>query len=106
MKYIYDNLIEGLNGLKQRGFLNDFNIEGNLTQCKVLNKNFTPDDFKIVEYIRFGDGSDVSDSSILYPLETNDEHKGVLLDAYGSASGIISVELLKRSNFNYGNNTN
>ncbi len=45
---------------------------------------YRPDQVQIVNFYRFEGESDPGDNSILYLIETSDQTKGMLLDAYGT----------------------
>ncbi len=47
------------------------------------NKNYQPEDLKIIRTYRFEGDSDPADSSILYLIEANDGLIGYSMDAYG-----------------------
>ncbi len=45
--------------------------------------SYAPDQVQIVNFYRFEGESDPADNSILYLIETSDQTKGTLIDAYG-----------------------
>ncbi len=92
----YDTLVEALNGLNQRGFTIDFNLQCDSVYCKSLGRAFIPEEFHIVEFHRFEGASNPDDQSIVYALETRDGHKGVLVDAYGVYSDPLSFEMVQK----------
>lgn len=46
--------------------------------------SYAPDQVQIVNFYRFEGASDPADNSILYLIETSDNVKGMLVDAYGT----------------------
>ena len=52
----YDTVSEAVNGLKQRGFVVDFNLEENCLVCH--GDKFDINDFEIVEVFRFEGNTD------------------------------------------------
>jgi len=50
-------------------------------------KIYQPEDLKVVKVYRFEGESDPADMAVIYALQTNDDKKGYLLDAYGTYSG-------------------
>jgi hypothetical protein len=45
---------------------------------------YAPEDIQVINFYRFEGESDPADNSIMYQIETEDGHKGVLVDAYGA----------------------
>ncbi len=82
----YRNLLEAVNGLKQRGYTYDFNYEDACLHCDKISERYKPADLKITEYYRFEGMSDPEDNSVIYAIESKDGHKGILIDAYGAYS--------------------
>lgn len=92
--YTYDTLSQATNGLKERGYTVDFNLEEN---CLVCNTNkFDVNDFEIVEVHRFEGNSNPSDESIVYAVESSDGLKGVLVSGYGISAEGVSAEMAKK----------
>lgn len=82
----YRNLLEAVNGLRSRGYDYDFHFEDACLHCSKIGESFTPDDLKITEYYRFEGMSDPEDNVVVYAIESNNGHKGVIIDAYGAYS--------------------
>lgn len=92
--YIYDTLSQATNGLKERGFTVDFNLEEN---CLVCNTNrFDVHDFEIVEVYRFEGDSNPSDESVVYGVKSKNGMKGVLVSGYGISAEGMSAEMAKK----------
>ncbi|MCB0463701.1 MAG: phosphoribosylpyrophosphate synthetase [Flavobacteriaceae bacterium] len=91
---LYDTPSELLNNLNKRGFTIGFNMYG--VYCKGLDRHFKPEKFKITEFHRFDNDSDPGAQSIVYALETKDNYKGVLVDAYGMYSDPLSFEMIQK----------
>lgn len=74
-----------MNHLKEKGYDHDFIVNDNikLATTNFDRKEYTNDEVKVVEFHRFEGDSDVGDMTVLYAIETNDGHKGLLIDAYG-----------------------
>lgn len=90
----YDTLSEAIKGLNIKGYNIDFNLSKDSVYCKSLNKSFKPEEFEIVGYYRFEGNTDPADEAILYALETNSGHKGILVDAYGLYSDSLTSEMV------------
>lgn len=80
----YETLLEAVEGLKARGFTYDFDYQNACLFCSKVSEKFEAKDLKIVEYYRFEGMSDPDDNSIVYAIESNKGHKGILIDAYGA----------------------
>lgn len=77
-------LVACINSLVKAGFTEDFKVN-NTGGLKALKKerDYSPDEVKILNFYRFEGESDPADNSILYAIETADGSKGTLVDAYG-----------------------
>ncbi|SDM81878.1 hypothetical protein SAMN05421813_12450 [Daejeonella rubra] len=82
----YKNLLEAVDGLRNRGFTFDFQYQDSCLHCDKISEKFAADDLMITEYYRFEGMSDPEDSSVIYALESKDGHKGIIIDAYGAYS--------------------
>jgi hypothetical protein len=84
--YNYRNLVEAVNGLRQRGYDYDFHYEDACLYCEKISEKFQSSDLKITEYYRFEGISDPDDNSVIYGIESTQGHKGIIIDAYGAYS--------------------
>lgn len=92
--YAYDTVSEAVNDLKKRGYIMDFNLD---EDCIVCNEDkFNPDDFTIVEVYRFEGDSDPADEAVVYAIQSNKGHKGILVNGYGPSSESMSLEMAKK----------
>ncbi len=91
----YQNLLEAVNDLRQRGYNYDFEYEDSQLCCKTINSRFNSQDLKITEYYRFEGMSSPDDNSVLYAIESNDRHRGILIDAYGAYADEYKSAFLK-----------
>ena len=82
----YRNLLEAVNGLRSRGYDYDFHYENACLHCSKISEKFNSSDLKITEYYRFEGMSDPEDNSVIYAIESNKGHKGIIIDAYGAYS--------------------
>ena len=90
----YDTLSEAVNGLKDRGFNLDFNLEANCIICQI--DKFDPHDFEIVEFHRFEGNSDPADESIVYAIQSKTGLKGILVNGYGISADAMSSDMVKK----------
>jgi len=92
--YNYDTVSQAINSLKKRGFSLDFNLSDN---CIVCNKDkFNPEDFEITEVYRFEGNTDPADEAVVYAIESNRGHKGVLVSGYGISAEGMSADMAKK----------
>jgi hypothetical protein len=87
-------LSECMAGLKKDGFKENFMVKENLLYAPEANKYYAPVETKIVNFYRFEGTSDPGDSSILYAIETTDGVKGILTDAYGMYSDVMTTSFI------------
>lgn len=100
----YDNLIEGIKGLKEQGYVEDFNLKENCLECRNNQYQIFHDEFEIDKVFRFEDDSTADDSSILYAISSEKYNlKGIIINSYGMYSETLTDEMLnklKRHTFN------
>ncbi|MEI9946656.1 MAG: phosphoribosylpyrophosphate synthetase [Chitinophagaceae bacterium] len=92
--HAYDTVTAAVNGLKKRGYTLDFNLKENCIICH--EDKFHPEDFEITEVYRFEGNSDPADEAIVYAIESNKGHKGVLVNGYGISSDAMTSEMAKK----------
>ncbi|MGZ8557432.1 MAG: hypothetical protein ACXWWC_03825 [Chitinophagaceae bacterium] len=95
--YTYETVSGAVNGLKKGGYTMDFNLDENCIVCK--EDKFNPEDFEIVEVYRFEGNSDPADEAIVYAIESNKGHKGVLVNGYGPSSETMGSDMAKKLHF-------
>jgi hypothetical protein len=96
MAYVYDNMVDALNDLKQRGYTTDFNLHENCIVCAHSAEEFADDTFEVDENYRFEGMNDPGDSSMIYAISTNSGKKGVLLTAYGAYTSSMNAAILRK----------
>lgn len=92
----YDTLSEALQGLRERGYTEDFNLAATCIRCKSRELQLNPEDFIIDEFHRYEGPSNPSDNSIVYAIRSRDGIKGVLVDAYGVYADNLSDEMIAK----------
>lgn len=96
----YDNLIDGINGLKEQGYVEDFNLKENCLECRGNQYKIFHNEFEIDKVFRFEDDSSPDDSSILYAISSEKyKLKGIMLNAYGIYTDAITDEMLQKLKF-------
>ncbi|PQJ14240.1 MULTISPECIES: phosphoribosylpyrophosphate synthetase [Nonlabens] len=99
MKKSYDTVVEATQDLKDRGFSIDFDLVEDGVHSKELKKEWKAGELEVVEFHRFEGMTNPGDNMILYAIETKDDQKGILLDAYG-ADIEISREMIEKLRMN------
>ncbi|HET9057500.1 MAG TPA: phosphoribosylpyrophosphate synthetase [Chitinophagaceae bacterium] len=94
--YSYDTVTEAIAGLKQRGYIIDFNIGYDCIVCHDTPLSLMPNEFKITEVYRFEGDTDPADQAIVYAIESKHGEKGVLVNGYGVYSDQVSDELIEK----------
>ncbi|MBE8712301.1 phosphoribosylpyrophosphate synthetase [Sphingobacterium hungaricum] len=93
----YDNLVDGINGLKKEGYIEDFNLKQNCIECRNGEYKIFHDEFQIDKFFRFDDDTDPGNEAILYAVSSGKyDLKGVLVNAYGIYSEDITNEMLEK----------
>jgi len=92
--YSYDTVTAAVNGLRERGYIRDFNLEENCIVCH--DEKFHPEDFEIVEVYRFEGNSDPADEAVVYAIESKNGDKGILVSGYGISADDLSAEMVKK----------
>ena len=92
----YPTLSGALNGLKQRGYTEDFNLKENCIVCSTKALELKPEEFYIDEVHRFEGMSNPDDNSVVYAVSSSSGVKGVLVDAYGTYAEAITPEMAKK----------
>jgi hypothetical protein len=92
--FTYDTVSEAVTGLRQRGYLTDFNLRENCLVCH--NDTFDINDFEILEFHRFEGNSDPADEAVVYAIESNKGHKGILVTGYGTSAEGVSADMAEK----------
>ena len=94
--YAYDTVLEAVQGLKQRGYTIDFNLEPGRLVCHETPLSLGPSDFEIAEVYRFEGESDPADEAAVYAIESTDGRKGQLVTGYGISAEGIGPEMVEK----------
>lgn len=90
----YDTVTDAVNGLRDRGFTVDFNLEKNCLVC--VKGRYDADDFEIVEVYRFEGDSDPADEAVVYGIQSVNGTKGILVNGYGISADEMSAEMARK----------
>lgn len=80
----YSKVIESL---EEKGYGKEITVVRSGAQFEGAGKAYPATEIKIVKVYRFEGESDPADMSIVYAMQSNDENKGYMINAYGSYSG-------------------
>jgi len=94
--FTYDTVAEAVNGLKQRGYTIDFNLEADNICCTKTPLTLTPSDFEITEFYRFEGNSDPADEAVVYAIESRRGDKGLLVTGFGISAEGIGEEMVEK----------
>ncbi|HLX91632.1 MAG TPA: hypothetical protein VKR32_08110 [Puia sp.] len=94
--YTYDTVAQAVNGLKQRGYNIDFNLDSNAITCKEYPGPLKPSEFEITEVYRYEGNSDPADEAVVYAIESKNGLKGILVNGFGPSSDGIGDEMIKK----------
>lgn len=90
----FDTLVEAINGMKSRGYTEDFNLESKNLVCGATSLG--KDDFTVDYLFRFEGDSNPDDEAILYAIsDKNSNVKGVLTTSYGAYTNYDDPETLE-----------
>lgn len=79
-----NTLTSCINKAMKDGYTDNFKVDGKRLVSSQKEAVYRPEQVKIVNFYRFEGQSDPSDNAIMYLIETTDETKGILIDAYGA----------------------
>jgi hypothetical protein len=94
--YAYDTVAEAVNGLKQRGFDIDFNLEADRIICPQPSLSLKPAEFEITEFYRFEGDSDPADEAVVYAIESTAGKKGLLVTGFGISAEGMGEEMIEK----------
>ena len=92
--FAYDTVAEAINGLKQRGYTIDFNLEADCISCPKTPLSLKPSEFEITEVYRFEGDSDPADEAIVYAIESRHGQRGVLVNGFGISADAVGEEMI------------
>jgi hypothetical protein len=94
--FSYDTVTEAVNGLKQRGYSIDFNLEADCVSCDKTPLSLKPAEFEITEFYRFEGPSDPGDEAVVYAIESVKGDKGVLVTGFGISAEGIAEQMVEK----------
>ena len=93
----YDTVTAALNGLRERGYVLDFNIAFDKLMCNGNDICLDPHEFEIVEVYRFEGDSNPADEDVVYAIESKQGSiKGVVTSAYGLYADAVSSAMIQK----------
>jgi hypothetical protein len=94
--YTYDTVSAAVNGLKQRGYDIDFNLQADSISCSGGKPSLKPSEFVIAEVYRFEGESDPADEAVVYAIESRDGRRGVLVNGFGISAEELGEEMVEK----------
>jgi len=94
--YTYDTVSQAVSGLKERGYLIDFNIEQDCIVCNKTPLKLRADEFEITEVHRYEGDSDPGDEAVVYAIESKHGQKGILVNGFGASTDSASDEMIAK----------
>jgi hypothetical protein len=99
--FTYDTLAGAVNGLKQRGYIIDFNLTFDAIISHETPVSLMPSEFEIVETYRFEGNSDPDDEAVVYAIESKHGHKGIMVNGFGVSADPVSDEMIRKLTIHY-----
>ena len=94
--FSYDTVSDAVNGLRQRGYTIDFNLQSDRLCCDKTLLSLTPNEFEITEVYRFEGNSDPADEAVVYAIESHHGQKGVLVNGFGISAEPAGEEMIEK----------
>ena len=95
-KRAFETLSEAISALQQKGYTENLNFCDTGLENRRKSCVYPAAEIDVKEFYRFEGKSNPDDNSILYAVETEDGHKGLLVDAYGAYSGNIPKAIIDK----------
>ena len=93
----YSSLLEAIEGLRKRGYTEDFKLKWNSLDCSNGQCDILHDEFVVDEFHRFEENTDPSEQSIIYAISSESRKtKGILINAYGVYAEPVANELMAK----------
>lgn len=92
--YDFDTVSEAIEAFRKKGFTLDFNLEENCISC--ATGKFDADEFNVVGMYHYEGDSDPADQAVVYAIESDKGHKGILVTGYGVSEDTVSTRILKK----------
>ncbi|CAI9430099.1 Phosphoribosylpyrophosphate synthetase [Candidatus Ornithobacterium hominis] len=92
----FDTVVEAQAALRESGYAEEFDTKEGKVYALSSQKEYQPEELKIVADARFEGMSNPSDNMVLYVIEAKDGVKGTMLDNMGGSESAQDPELLKK----------
>jgi hypothetical protein len=83
-----NTLTDCVNKVVRDGYTDSFKVTRQGLHSAAKDRDYTPDQVRVINYYRFEGESDPADNAIMYVIETHDGLKGTLIDAFGPYSDV------------------
>lgn len=93
----YKSLLEAIDGLREEGYTEDFNLECDGVACHIKGLKMNNEEFEIDKSFRFDNDTDPADQSVIYAISSSRyQIKGILINSYGIYSDDITDEMVAK----------
>ena len=92
---LMNTMTEVVNKVVKAGYTDSFKVTENGLQSNSRGTFYSPEQITVVNYYRFEGQSDPADNNILYVIETEDNLKGTLIDAYGAYADEATTKFME-----------
>jgi len=92
----YSSSSQAMTSLKNKGYIQDFNLHPEWLECPQLDLKLAPAQFHVDEVHRFEGMNNPDDSEVLFAISSTNGIKGLLIDAYGAYSESLSSEMIAK----------
>lgn len=90
----YETLFEAILGLQEKGYTHNFKINNKGLLHEIDGKKFSVNEVQLNEFHRFKEINSLSDSSILYALETSEGVKGTVATECGTDNSEVIAKFM------------
>lgn len=91
-----ESLVSVLGSSVLAQFITQFNITNLGLISLTTQKVYQPNQVRVLHFYRFEGESNPDDNAILYAIETNEDEKGTIIDAYGMYNDSLVTNFMKR----------
>ena len=95
----YDTILDAIEGLKRKGYVNSFVMTDHGLFSPDTHQTFSPDQVRIAEFHRSEGMTDLEDMSIVYAVETMEGINGIIVDAFGTYADSRLGDFLRKTAF-------
>lgn len=91
-----NTLTSCVNKVVKDGYTDSFKVTRQGLFSSSRDKYYRPEEIKVINFYRFEGESDPGDMVIMYVIETSDNTKGTLIDAFGTYSDVSVAAFMQQ----------